>query len=270
MSTGEYDVFISHASEDKDAVVDGLAQQLEALGVAVWYDDDQIQIGDSLMGSLDEGLSESRYGVIVLSENFIDKNWPESELKALMQRFQKDDVGIMPLRYGIPHEEIVDSYPLLSDLASRPITSDTIQDRVQDIYNVIKQEPEESSKDWIGGTDTEEDSRTEFEPIIVTIQDRPQIEIGDRFTVEKWKTSDRPPISNIRATEMYDHSRDLTYSTGSAITTMREMKDYPMTGMVSEIDTLSSSRTVFEMQVSKSQLDELPDERDDYKSGFVR
>lgn len=270
MSTREYDVFISHANEDKETVVDGLAQQLEALGVDVWYDDDQIQIGDSLMDSLDEGLSESRYGVIVLSENFIDKNWPESELKALMQRFQQDDVGIMPLRYGIPHEAIVDSYPLLSDLVSRPIAPDTIQDRVQDIYNVVKQGPEQLSKDWVGGADMEEDSRTEFEPITVTIQDRPQINIGDKFTVEKWKTSDRPPISNIRATEMYDSVRDLTYSAGSAVTTMREMKDYPLTGMISEIDKLGSSKTVFKMQVSKSQLDELPDKRDDYKSGFVR
>ena len=266
MTTDKYDVFISHASEDKDAVVDGLAQQLQALGVDVWYDDDQIQLGDSLMDSLDEGLSESRYGVIVLSEDFIDKNWPESELKALMQRFHQDDVGIMPLRYGVPHKEIVKSYPLLSDLISRPIAPDTIQDRAQDIYNVVKQEPEQLSEDWVGREDTEEDSRTEFEPITVTIQDRPQINRGDKFTVEKWKTSDRPPISNIRATEMYDHSRDLTYSTGSAITTMKEMKDYPLTGMVSEIDKLGSSKTVFKMQVSKSQLDELPDERDDYKS----
>lgn len=269
MNPAEYDVFISHANEDKDAIVDGLAQQLEVLGVNVWYDDDQIQIGDSLMDSLDEGLSESRYGVIVLSENFIDKNWPESELKALMQRFQQDDVGIMPLRYGIPHEEIANSYPLLSDLVSRQIKPDTIQDRVQDIYNVVKREPEEVSKDWVGGTDLEEDSRTEFEPITVTIQDRPQINIGDKFTVENWKTSDRPPVSNINATKMYDHARDLTYSTGSAVTTMKEMKDYALTGMVSEIDELSSSKTVFEMQVSKSQLDELPGERDAYRSGFV-
>lgn len=269
MSSDEYDVFVSHASEDKDAVVDGLVQQLEALGVDVWYDDDQIQIGDSLMDSLNEGLSESRYGVIVLSENFIDKNWPESELKALMQRFQQDDVGIMPLRYGISHEVIVDTYPILSDLVSRPVASDTIQDRVQEVYNVIDQESGEVSIDWVGETDKREASKTEFEPITVTIQDRPQINIGDEFTVEKWKTSDRPPISNIRATEMYDYAREITYSTGSTVTTMREMEDYPLNGMVSEIDELSSSKTVFEMQVLQSQLDELPDERDEYTSGFV-
>lgn len=269
MSTGEYDVFISHAAEDKDAVVDGLAQQLEVLGVDVWYDDDQIQLGDSLTGSLDEGLGETRNGVIVLSENFIDKNWPESELKALMQRFQMNDVGIMPLRYGIPHQAVVDSYPLLSDLVSREITPDTIQDRVQDIYNIVNQKPEQVEKDWVGGANTEGDSRTEFEPITVTIQDRPEINKGDRFTVEKWKTSDHPPVSNIRATELYDHARDLTYSTGSAVTSMKEMKGHPLTGMISEIDELSSSKTVFKMQVTKSQLDELPDERDDYQSGFV-
>lgn len=270
MSSSEYDVFISHAKEDKDAVVDGLAQQLEVLGLDVWYDDDQIQLGDSLTGSLDKGLSETRNGVIVLSENFIDKNWPESELKALMQRFQMDEIGIMPLRYGISHQAIVNSYPLLSDLVSREVAPDTIQNRVQDIYNVVNQKPEQVEEEWIGGANAEGDSRTEFEPISVTIQDRPQVSKGDKFTVEKWKTSDQPPVSNIRATELYDHARDLTYSKGSAVTTMREMKEYPLTGMISEIDELSSSKTTFEMQVTKSQLDELPDERDDYQSGFVR
>ena len=44
----EYDVFISHASEDKDSVVRPLAQALVAKGLKVWYDEFELKIGDSL------------------------------------------------------------------------------------------------------------------------------------------------------------------------------------------------------------------------------
>ncbi len=47
-STLEYDVFISHASEDKDAIVRPLATALRAGELRVWYDEFELRIGDSL------------------------------------------------------------------------------------------------------------------------------------------------------------------------------------------------------------------------------
>jgi hypothetical protein len=43
-----YDVFISHASEDKDAIVRDLAHGLQQRGLEVWYDEFALRIGDSL------------------------------------------------------------------------------------------------------------------------------------------------------------------------------------------------------------------------------
>ena len=57
----EYDVFISHASEDKDSVVRPLALALKEKGVNVWYDEFELKIGDSLRRKIDQGLSKSRY-----------------------------------------------------------------------------------------------------------------------------------------------------------------------------------------------------------------
>ena len=51
----EYDLFISHASEDKDDFVRPLANALKSLGVKVWYDEFTLKIGDSLRGSIDRG-----------------------------------------------------------------------------------------------------------------------------------------------------------------------------------------------------------------------
>ncbi len=62
-STPVYDVFISHASEDKDEVVRPLATALQRSGLKVWYDEFELRIGDSLRRKIDQGLAGSRFGL---------------------------------------------------------------------------------------------------------------------------------------------------------------------------------------------------------------
>src|SRR5690606_41724243 len=64
----EHDVFISHASEDKDEIVRPLAIALRNAGLSVWYDEFELKIGDSLRQKIDKGLSKSRFGIVVLSK----------------------------------------------------------------------------------------------------------------------------------------------------------------------------------------------------------
>lgn len=75
-----WDVFISHAWEDKEEVAHPLAEALKAKGLSVWYDKFTLKIGDSLRQSIDNGLSKSRYGVVILSKSFFAKKWPKNEL----------------------------------------------------------------------------------------------------------------------------------------------------------------------------------------------
>ncbi|MEM6797405.1 MAG: toll/interleukin-1 receptor domain-containing protein, partial [Acidobacteriota bacterium] len=81
----EFDVFISHASEDKDDFVRPLVDALKARGLKVWYDEDQILLGDDFRAKMDQGLALARFGVVVLSPSF-KKYWPESELSALFNQ----------------------------------------------------------------------------------------------------------------------------------------------------------------------------------------
>lgn len=55
-----WDVFISHASEDKASFVNPLARALEASGLQTWFDATALTVGDSLRAKIDEGLSHSR------------------------------------------------------------------------------------------------------------------------------------------------------------------------------------------------------------------
>jgi len=111
-----YDVFISHASEDKANFVRGLADALHDHNVAVWYDEFSLRPGDSLRRSIDHGLSKSRYGVVVLSKAFIGKGWPEWELDGLVQRqnYSKQPV-LLPIWLGLSYEEVLDFSPPLAD-----------------------------------------------------------------------------------------------------------------------------------------------------------
>jgi len=65
----EFDVFICHASEDK-GFVRPLAVALRKLGVRVWFDEFEIEVGDSLSKKIDKGLAASRFGLVVLSQDF--------------------------------------------------------------------------------------------------------------------------------------------------------------------------------------------------------
>ena len=60
-----------------------LAERLVSAGLKVWYDDFSLKVGDSLRRSLDEGLSKSRFGVVILSPSFFKKEWPQKELDGL-------------------------------------------------------------------------------------------------------------------------------------------------------------------------------------------
>ena len=66
-----YDVFISHASEDKEEVVRPLANALRKAGLKVWYDEFELHIGDSLRRKIDQGLEKIRFGIVVISPDCI-------------------------------------------------------------------------------------------------------------------------------------------------------------------------------------------------------
>lgn len=116
-----YDVFICHASEDKDSFVRPLAEKLRENHVEVWYDEFSLKVGDSLRRSIDKGLSKSRFGIVVLSKNFFKKEWPQRELDGLVQiETNKRTKNILPIWYGITHEEVLTYSPTLADKYALP------------------------------------------------------------------------------------------------------------------------------------------------------
>lgn len=111
-----WDLFISHASEDKAMVVELLANELKKYGVRVWYDEFELKLGDSLSGSIDYGLINSRFGLVVLSENFFSKHWTGYELKSLLARNTSGERAILPIWHNISKKDIQKYSLYLSDI----------------------------------------------------------------------------------------------------------------------------------------------------------
>jgi hypothetical protein len=110
-----WDAFISHASEDKDRFVRPLAHALSNLGARIWYDEFSLKPGDSLSRSIDKGLAESRCGIVILSEAFMNKPWPEYELRGLVAREIAGYNAIIPVWHGVGREEVLAFSPPLAD-----------------------------------------------------------------------------------------------------------------------------------------------------------
>jgi hypothetical protein len=110
-----YDVFISHASEDKATFARPLAERLTSLGLKVWLDEFELTIGDSLRRSIDRGLESSRFGVVILSHDFFRKEWPNKELDGLVAREDGKSKVILPVWHGVTREDVGKFSPTLAD-----------------------------------------------------------------------------------------------------------------------------------------------------------
>jgi hypothetical protein len=111
----QWDVFISHASEDKESFVRPLAKALIASGLKVWFDEFTLTLGDSLRRKIDRGLAASRFGIVVLSPAFFQKEWPQRELDGLVAREAHGHKVILPIWHGLGHDEIAAYSPMLAD-----------------------------------------------------------------------------------------------------------------------------------------------------------
>lgn len=133
----EWDVFVSHATEDKDEVVRPLAQALQHLGLRVWYDEFELRLGDSLRRKIDGGLARSRFGVVVLSPSFFAKNWPQYELDGLVTREMTGEQIILPLWHKVSKAEVISFSPSLADKVARSTTDSTVEEIAAEIAELV-------------------------------------------------------------------------------------------------------------------------------------
>jgi hypothetical protein len=132
-----YDVFVSHASEDKDTVVRPLAHALQAEGLSVWYDEFELKVGDSLRRKIDAGISQSRFGVIVISRALFGKNWAQYELDGLVTMSITGKQVLLPVWHDITKDEVIGFSPSLADKVALRTSDYGIREIAHEIAAVV-------------------------------------------------------------------------------------------------------------------------------------
>ena len=113
----EYDVFISHANADKEALIEELYNSLNKLGVKIFYDKETLEWGDKFKDKILEGTKKSEFAIIVISTNFFGREWTERELSEFLNRQnQNGQKLILPILHNITIEQLKEKYPSIADI----------------------------------------------------------------------------------------------------------------------------------------------------------
>lgn len=111
-----YDVFISYASEDKEAIAYPLAKELKKNGYRVWFDEFSMSVGDSLRRSIDRGMAKSKFGIVIFSKSFFRKGWTNYELDGLVEMNINAPGTLLPIWFNVSKKEVAEYSRSLSNI----------------------------------------------------------------------------------------------------------------------------------------------------------
>lgn len=113
----EYDVFISHANQDKEDLIEKLYQSLQKLGISIFYDKESLEWGDNWKERILNGTKKAEFAIIVISENFFDREWTERELSEFLNRQNRNGQKlILPIVHNITMQQLQEKYPNVADI----------------------------------------------------------------------------------------------------------------------------------------------------------
>lgn len=145
----EFDVFVSHAWEDKESFVDEFVQALRDLDIKVWYDKTQIKWGDSMRVRIDDGLRKSKFGVVVLSPNYIaeGKYWTKSELDGLFQLESINGKTLLPIWHNLTKKEVMAYSPIIASKLAMTTATMTPQELARELSRLLLETNAEGEDD---------------------------------------------------------------------------------------------------------------------------
>lgn len=140
-----YDVFISHAWEDKEGFVDEFVAELEKLGIKVWYDRQRIKWGDSMRARIDDGLKKSKFGIAVISPDYIadGKYWTKAEIDGLFQLESVNGKMLLPIWHNITKQQVMNYSPIIASKLAMTTASMTAGEIEIEMKSLLSDEVEE-------------------------------------------------------------------------------------------------------------------------------
>lgn len=134
----KWDAFISYASDDKEKIVRQLAETLEKLKVKIWYDEFSLKVGDSLSKSIDDGLQNSNFGIVIISRSFLEKHWTDYEYRSLLSKEENGKKIILPIWHDIKREEVKNFSLYLADKIALNTSESSINNIALKLIEIIR------------------------------------------------------------------------------------------------------------------------------------
>lgn len=149
----EYDVFISHAWEDKESFADEFVEELRTLGIKVWYDTSQIKWGDSMRQKIDEGLRKSKFGIAILSPNYIadGKYWTKAEFDGLFQLESVNGKTLLPIWHNVTKRQVMEFSPIAANKKAMTTAMMTAKEIADELVKLVSEKEDiQNGKDENG------------------------------------------------------------------------------------------------------------------------
>jgi formylglycine-generating enzyme required for sulfatase activity len=107
------DVFISHASEDKETIAIPFTKELEKYGISYWLDMKELAPGDQLSDKIfKDGIAKSDYLVVKKKKKFLVKGWATAELRnAMAKQLRTNTKIVIPFLVDIKFSDLLEIYP---------------------------------------------------------------------------------------------------------------------------------------------------------------
>jgi TIR domain len=81
----KFDVFLSHAQGDADLIAQ-VTKGFRQAGISYWVDEEQVTFGDKVVQKIEDGLRDSRFVVVALSEALGESGYSRSEYSPILYR----------------------------------------------------------------------------------------------------------------------------------------------------------------------------------------
>jgi hypothetical protein len=182
----QWDVFISHASEDK-GYVEPLVESLQAAGINVWYDRIVLEWGDDLRKKIDHGLANCRYGIVVFSKAFLaGKKWTDHEFNGLFALEKHGTKLILPIWHGIAQDELLSYSPAFASRLAKDSSTDSYENIRDSLLRMLKRPVPERARRPDSGNTTPEGETVAFVIYYAPNGDRPMMHVRKSSHRDDW------------------------------------------------------------------------------------
>lgn len=251
------DVMISYSHSDSSEIAEMLYEELTGYGLDVWYDGVDISLGDRISDSIDKALQTSNHAVVIVSPSYFE-GMSDLELGGLFKKQSRSDGKvILPVLHNISFDELEQRSWSLSDFHGVEINKDNVQEVASKIFHSIEDASDQQE------ASLEDAPSNHFAEIQATFKDLADIEKGDKVRIDRWRSKNHPRKTTITVVEMTVLKNDQEYTGSNFIGTTKVMK-IPLEGFVSGVSNKTTGSTDFELRVSREEVEELPEDRNEY------